>query len=238
LTVIESIGEFTHTLIGTSKTLSKGEDELLHGALLKISELLDTWVNVGGSIGDSLEVVGGSNGRSTAVINEGNTRSLNLSDNSILGNANVRAVDSQAVTVIGNVSAHGSPAGVSGEGESRETTKVEVVSINFYKLVFQDTSEFVSTKGSGQQSIGRIEALLFQKLNYPGGQVSVVDGTGEVPLDDSIKFLSDALTSPGAMLRLVRARPAGEEVNAEAEATMRARDARESFMVDMSASIS
>jgi hypothetical protein len=144
LAIIKSIWKLLHTVVGIVQTLSEREDELLHSALLEIRELLQFGCDFGTSIGDSLEVFGGSNGRSTATINEGNSRSLDLSDNSIFGNTNVRAVDQEAVSIIGNVSTHGTKSSVSSEGESRETSQVEVVSVDLVQVILQVTSEFIA----------------------------------------------------------------------------------------------
>ncbi|KAK1739234.1 putative limiting CO2-inducible proteins B/C beta carbonic anhydrase domain-containing protein [Skeletonema marinoi] len=90
----------------------------------------DEFLNSTLSISNSLEVVGCSNSRSAATIDKSNSRSLYLSDDSILGNTDMRSMNSQTETIIRHMSTHGSPTGVTSKGESRESTQVKVVSIN------------------------------------------------------------------------------------------------------------
>ncbi|EED86434.1 hypothetical protein THAPSDRAFT_bd1766 [Thalassiosira pseudonana CCMP1335] len=102
LRIVKSVRKFTHTIFSPSQTLSEWKDEFLHSSLLEVRELLKLGSNIGSSISDSLEVVGSSDGTSTAVINEGNSRSLNLSDDTLLGDTNVRSVDDKTVSIIRN----------------------------------------------------------------------------------------------------------------------------------------
>ena len=80
-----------------------GKDEFLDGTLLKIGEFLNTRSDRCASIGNSLQVVGSRNGTSTAVINEFDSTSFNLSDISVFGNTDVRSVDNETKSIVGNV---------------------------------------------------------------------------------------------------------------------------------------
>src|SRR5210317_241642 len=135
LTIIKSIRKFLHAVIGIIKTLTEWKDKLLNSSLLKIRELLQFGCDFGTSIGNSLEVVGCSNGRTTAVINEGNSRPFDLTNHPIPCNTNVRSMNEETETVIGNVCTHGTKSSVTSEGESRKTTQVEVVSVDLVQII-------------------------------------------------------------------------------------------------------
>mmetsp|Transcript_5544 Transcript_5544/g.10369 ORF Transcript_5544/g.10369 Transcript_5544/m.10369 type:complete len:201 (+) Transcript_5544:380-982(+) len=162
LRVVESIRELPHTILSPSETLAKRKNELLHSSLLEIRKLLNFGSNCSAPIGDSLEVVGSSDGRSTAVVYQSDSRSFDLPDLTFLGNSDMWSVNQETESIIRNVGGHGPETGVSGERESRKTTKVEVVSVDLHKLVFQFTGELVGTKGRGQKRVGRFESLLSQ----------------------------------------------------------------------------
>ena len=118
LRIIECIGQLTHAIVRPCEALSEGQYQLLDGALLKVREALDPRVDPGGTVRDGLEVHRGGDCRSAAAVNEGDAESLDLADDPILGNTDVRSVDGEAVAVIGDVCSHGPPSGVSCEGEA------------------------------------------------------------------------------------------------------------------------
>ena len=105
-------------IVRPCEALSKGQYQFLHGALLKVREALDPRVDPGSTVRDGLEVHQGGDCRSAAAVNEGDAGSLDLADDPILGNTDVRSVDGEAVAVIGDVCSHGPPSGVSCEGEA------------------------------------------------------------------------------------------------------------------------
>ena len=107
LRIEESIRKLVHPVIGTPKALAVGQDKLLDSSLLEIRKRLDLSRQRGSTVGNTLEVVGGGNGASTAVVQKLNTATLDLTDGSILGNANVGTIDHQTVSIIGNVGRHG-----------------------------------------------------------------------------------------------------------------------------------
>mmetsp|Transcript_24482 Transcript_24482/g.52755 ORF Transcript_24482/g.52755 Transcript_24482/m.52755 type:complete len:305 (+) Transcript_24482:285-1199(+) len=180
LRVVKSIRKLAHAVVCPVKTLAEGEDEFLDSTLLKVRELLNSRVDVSTSVRNALEVVRGGDGGTTAVVHEGDARSLNLSNHTILGDTDVRSVDGEAVSPIRNVGGHGTPSSVPGEGESRKSTKVEVISINIYELILKLTRQLISTDRSGQQSVIGSESLLLQQFHDAGSKLLVRNGSGEV----------------------------------------------------------
>mmetsp|Transcript_27429 Transcript_27429/g.55367 ORF Transcript_27429/g.55367 Transcript_27429/m.55367 type:complete len:201 (-) Transcript_27429:301-903(-) len=162
LRVVESIRELPHAILSPSEALSERQDKLLHGPLLKVSELLNFRGYSSTSVGNPFKVVRSSDGRSAAVVYQSDSRSFDLPDLTFLGNSDMWSVNQETESIIRNVGGHGPETGVSGERESRKTTKVEVVSVDLHKLVFQFTGELVGTKGRGQKRVGRFESLLSQ----------------------------------------------------------------------------
>ena len=120
LTVKERIRKLVHPVVGVSKALAVGKDQLLDGTLLEVREALNFCGQRGTTIGNTLEVVGRSDGGSTAVVHKFDTTAFNLADGTVLRNTNMRAVDHEAISIIGNVSAHSAESSVSSKGKSGE----------------------------------------------------------------------------------------------------------------------
>lgn len=78
----------------------------------------------------------------------------------------MRGMDQETESIIGDMTTHGTKAGISGKWEARETSKVKVMSVYGIELILKDTGQFVSTEGGGQQSVGRGESLPIDGINY------------------------------------------------------------------------
>ena len=55
---------------------------------------------------DGLQVVRGGDGRAATVVDEGDARSLDLTDDPILGDADVRSVNEEAISAVRNMGGH------------------------------------------------------------------------------------------------------------------------------------
>ena len=117
-------------------------------------------------MGDPPEIVGRRNGRAAAVVDERDAPPLDLANVPVLADAHVRPVHEQAVAVVGDVRCHGAKARVSREGEAGEAAEVEVVSVDFDKVVLEHAGQFVGAEGGGQEGIARAKALLGYLGNY------------------------------------------------------------------------
>ena len=185
---VQGVWELLHSVVGVIQSLSVGKDEFLDGALLEIREGLDLGGHGGTTVGDPCDVVGGSNGASAATVNQSNSLTFDLSDESVLCDTNVGGENDQAVSIIGNVSGHGTETSVTGEGESGKTTKVKVIAVDFDQIILQTTSKFVTAKGGGQQSVLSSVSLLGQDINNLGLELSVRDGSRESVLDKFVEL--------------------------------------------------
>ena len=103
------------------------EGELLDGALLEVKEALDITGDSGAAIGDSPHVICGCDGASTAVVHKSKVSAFDLTNEAILGDTDMGAMDNKTETVVGHVGYHGAETGDASEGEARQATEREVV---------------------------------------------------------------------------------------------------------------
>mmetsp|Transcript_25573 Transcript_25573/g.73945 ORF Transcript_25573/g.73945 Transcript_25573/m.73945 type:complete len:240 (+) Transcript_25573:1794-2513(+) len=155
--------------------------------LLEVRKGLDRHGDWGPSAGNATNVVGGGNGRATAIIDQGNSRPLNLTNGTILGNTNVRTVNKEAASVIGNVSRHSAESSITCEREARQTTKVEVAPIDVHQLLLEVASQLIAAQRGAQKGVLGSVALGREGLDGSSLQLGVRDGTGESSLDHGVK---------------------------------------------------
>mmetsp|Transcript_4126 Transcript_4126/g.8524 ORF Transcript_4126/g.8524 Transcript_4126/m.8524 type:complete len:286 (-) Transcript_4126:482-1339(-) len=188
LTLVNGVGEFNHAVLGIGQTLAVGQDQFLHGALLKVGKLLQRHGNLGATVGNALEVVGSGNSRTAASINELNAGTFHLAHRAVLGHAHVGTVNDEALSAVGDVSGHGSKSGIAGKGKATQSSKVEIVAKHLDKVIFQHTRHFIGTERSGEQRVFAAKTIVHQFLNHLGFQFEIGNGTGESARDNGIKL--------------------------------------------------
>ena len=154
---------------------------------MEVGELLQFGRNLGTAVSDPLQIVGGGDGGTAAAIDEGDSRALDLTDDPVLGDADVGSVDEEAIPTVRNVGGHGAETGDPGEGEARETAEVEVVSINPVEIVFEGTCQFVAAEGGAEEGVGGSQSFRLEDAGNLGLELFVRDGSGEILLDELVE---------------------------------------------------
>mmetsp|Transcript_8864 Transcript_8864/g.18543 ORF Transcript_8864/g.18543 Transcript_8864/m.18543 type:complete len:221 (-) Transcript_8864:181-843(-) len=189
LRIVERVRKLLHSVVSIGKTFSVGKNQFLDGSLLEVGETLNISVDGGTAGCDPLEIIGGCDGGSAAVVNEFNSRTLDFSNHSALRNTNVRTMHKETETIVRNVGSHGSKSSISSKGETRKSTKVEVISVNLVEIIFQYTRKFITAKRGGQKGVGWRNPPFFKSSNSLLRESAVCNRAREVLLHQFVKCL-------------------------------------------------
>jgi hypothetical protein len=158
--------EFDHWISRSLDSPAMGEQHVTDKGLLSVKWTTRRSSSLDASIHNAVDVTTSRNGAATTGSTLSSASAVDSTNLAVGVNSNVRTIDNQTTSTIGNVVGHGSKTSDSTERKARQTTHGKVRTKGGCKSLLQRTIDFVATEGCGDERRVSVSVLGQRALDH------------------------------------------------------------------------